>query len=268
MAGESRYREIADDLRGKINSGELPAGAQLPTEAELVEAYGASRNTVREAIKLLVTRHLVKKTPGSGTFVLEPVVPWVHTISEDPSTGFGGGEGRSWAAEVTSRGRVPSMSDVAVKIVQPSPDVAEALGLEAPQGTDGRRLRVIERSQELFIDGSPSHLQTTYYLDLRKEGAEELESPEGLPEGMLAYLSRTLGITQVGWIDRLELRQATEAERRFFGLSDDAPRCVVEQRRRSYDQAQRPFRLTITVYRPGTQFEVVSGKVPGRADPG
>ncbi|MBB4745391.1 GntR family transcriptional regulator [Actinoplanes octamycinicus] len=261
MVSGSRYREIADDLRRKINSGDLPAGAKLPTETDLCQAYGASRNTIREAIKLLVTRHLVKKTPGSGTFVLEPVSPWVHTISEDPNTGFGGGEGRSWMAEVESRGRVPSMSEVDVQIVQPSPEVAEALGLEVPQTADARKVRVIKRSQELFVDGSPSHLQTTYYPDLRKQGAEELEG-EDLPDGMLAYLSRTLGIKQVGWIDRFELRQATEAEEAFFHLRDDAPRSVLEQRRRSYDQAQRPFRLTVTVYQPGTQFEVVSGKVP------
>ena len=56
---EPMYRQIADDLRGKIDSGEIAHGAQLPTEIELMDAYSASRNTVRDAIKLLTTRGMV-----------------------------------------------------------------------------------------------------------------------------------------------------------------------------------------------------------------
>jgi len=58
---EPMYRQIADDLRGKIDSGEIPHGAQLPTEIELMDAYSASRNTVRDAIKLLTTRGMVEE---------------------------------------------------------------------------------------------------------------------------------------------------------------------------------------------------------------
>ena len=43
------YRQIADDLRGQIESGELEPGQQLRTELELRERYEASRNTVRDA---------------------------------------------------------------------------------------------------------------------------------------------------------------------------------------------------------------------------
>ena len=73
MAGP-RYREIAEDLRGKIESGDLPPGEQLPTEFELQEEYAASRNTVRDAVKSLITRGLVETRPGQGTFVTEKIV--------------------------------------------------------------------------------------------------------------------------------------------------------------------------------------------------
>ena len=46
------YRQIAEDLRRQIEAGELAHGAQLRTELELREKYNASRNTVRDAIKL------------------------------------------------------------------------------------------------------------------------------------------------------------------------------------------------------------------------
>ena len=36
---EPMYRQIADDLRYKIESGEIAHGAQLPTEAKLMKQY-------------------------------------------------------------------------------------------------------------------------------------------------------------------------------------------------------------------------------------
>jgi len=53
---DPKYRVIADDLRRMIESGELAGGEQLPTEIELMEQYEASRNTIRDAIKLLSSR--------------------------------------------------------------------------------------------------------------------------------------------------------------------------------------------------------------------
>jgi len=51
--GTPMYRQIADDLRAMIESEELAPGQQLQTEIELRDQYGASRNTVRDAIKWL-----------------------------------------------------------------------------------------------------------------------------------------------------------------------------------------------------------------------
>jgi GntR family transcriptional regulator len=63
----TRYRQIAEDLRRRIESREFAAGAPLPSEAELQVQYQASRNTVREAVKLLAQQHLVETRAGQGT---------------------------------------------------------------------------------------------------------------------------------------------------------------------------------------------------------
>ena len=84
MAADPMYRQIAADLRGKIEAGELPRGAQLPTEIELRDQYEASRNTVRDAVKWLITRGLVETRPGQGTFVVEKITPFVSTLTGDP----------------------------------------------------------------------------------------------------------------------------------------------------------------------------------------
>lgn len=58
------YQQIADDLRAQIESGKLKPGQQLESELELRERWGASRNTVRDAIRQLLTLGLVVTRPA------------------------------------------------------------------------------------------------------------------------------------------------------------------------------------------------------------
>jgi GntR family transcriptional regulator, transcriptional repressor for pyruvate dehydrogenase complex len=68
------YRQVADELRAQIVAGVLSAGERLPTEPELGQMFGVSRSTVREALRVLVSQHLVETTRGvhGGSFVAEP----------------------------------------------------------------------------------------------------------------------------------------------------------------------------------------------------
>jgi len=61
-------------IRELIISGELPPGARLPAENVLAANLGLSRNTLREAVRALVTARVLDVRRGDGTFVtsLEP----------------------------------------------------------------------------------------------------------------------------------------------------------------------------------------------------
>src|SRR5215468_1540932 len=113
---EPLYRQIADDLRSKIESGELAQGSQLATEVELRDQYNASRNTVRDAIKWLTTHSLVETRPGQGTFVVEKINPYVITLTSDPEKGFGGGKGSVYIAEVTASHRKSTITAPRIEI--------------------------------------------------------------------------------------------------------------------------------------------------------
>jgi DNA-binding GntR family transcriptional regulator len=63
------YQRVADDLIARIRGGEHAVGAMLPTEVELCAAYGVSRHTVREALRLLENMGLVLRRQGAGTIV-------------------------------------------------------------------------------------------------------------------------------------------------------------------------------------------------------
>lgn len=65
--------KVTQHLRKRIALGGFPTGARLPTERELAEALGVSRNTVREAIRSLSNDGIVETTRGrgGGTFVVD-----------------------------------------------------------------------------------------------------------------------------------------------------------------------------------------------------
>jgi DNA-binding LacI/PurR family transcriptional regulator len=64
-----RYRQIYEALEQDIRSGRWKSGERLPSEADLVRAFGASRITVGRALRDLKLAGLVTRRAGSGTYV-------------------------------------------------------------------------------------------------------------------------------------------------------------------------------------------------------
>lgn len=68
------YERIADELAGEIRAKRLAPFAKLPSEAELIERFGVSRVTVRQALRTLAQAGLVISRQGKGVFVAGAVV--------------------------------------------------------------------------------------------------------------------------------------------------------------------------------------------------
>jgi DNA-binding LacI/PurR family transcriptional regulator len=67
-----KHRQVYDALVQQITGGRMRAGQRLPSEADLVQRFGASRITVGRALRDLQTAGLVERRAGSGTFVRAP----------------------------------------------------------------------------------------------------------------------------------------------------------------------------------------------------
>jgi len=94
---EPAYVSIAGEYARRIRSGGLPAGAQLPSYAEIAGRHDVSDIVVRKAIELLLRQGLVRSIRRRGIFVTDR--PNLVRISperqlEDPEATFGNESGR------------------------------------------------------------------------------------------------------------------------------------------------------------------------------
>jgi DNA-binding GntR family transcriptional regulator len=64
------YKQIAADLRGQIERGEL--SLRMPSINDVQERYQVARNTARKALQLLKDEGFATIQPGWGTFVAKP----------------------------------------------------------------------------------------------------------------------------------------------------------------------------------------------------
>ena len=62
-------QQIIDAFTRQLVQGKLCPGDQIPTEIELADMFGVARNTVREAIKILVAMGVLEIRRPVGTFV-------------------------------------------------------------------------------------------------------------------------------------------------------------------------------------------------------
>lgn len=111
------YYQLANVLTEKIVSRELGTGDRLPTEVELVEEYGISRITVRQALRLLEEEGLIRREVGRGTFVNE-YRPFTGALKLEGSL-----------EDVISLG-LTAVKVVEIKTVKASADDALKMGLE------------------------------------------------------------------------------------------------------------------------------------------
>ena len=72
LGGPRLSDRVAADLERRIVLGEPGAGERLPTELELCELFGVSRSVVRDALRTLAARGLVRVGPGQGIVVTAP----------------------------------------------------------------------------------------------------------------------------------------------------------------------------------------------------
>ena len=71
--GPRVYEGVVEKLKASISNGELQPGDPLPSERRLMDDFGVSRSSLREAFRVMELLGLIESIPGKGRFVRRPV---------------------------------------------------------------------------------------------------------------------------------------------------------------------------------------------------
>ncbi|HYW35336.1 MAG TPA: GntR family transcriptional regulator [Balneolaceae bacterium] len=69
--GIPRHKQISDQIRKKIETGDYESNEKLPSENEMTKIFGVSRVTIRRALQTLENEDLIYRCQGLGSFVTD-----------------------------------------------------------------------------------------------------------------------------------------------------------------------------------------------------
>ena len=214
-----KYQEIFNDLQEKILNGSYLAGVLLPTEKELQDQYGVSRDTVRKALRLLTEKGLIQKVQGRGSQVLK------QELLNFPVSGLTSYKELVDSLGLNSQTRVISLDLMTV-------DEQTALQTGFPEGS-----QVWKVLRTRSIDGVVSVLDLDY---LAKDCVPNL-TQEIAQTSIYAYLEEDLGLDISYAQKEITIQASTERERLLMDNQDDY---LVLIRSRVYLGDTRQFQYT------------------------
>lgn len=206
-------------------------GSALPSEAELVERYGASRNTVRAALATLEAEGLITSSQGR-TRQVRKIRRWEWKMAEWEKAH--NNDGDAWANTIKAQGGVPK-NDLQILSIQAPADVAEAL--QIPVGT-----AIQARNRLRWVNDEPHQLSDSYFPPFVTDGNDLFWNPSdlGVPGGLLA----ATGHKQVRWHDTLTARMPSAEESQRLMMAPGTPLLI--HTRVGYNAEGRPVRYMVT----------------------
>lgn len=217
MAGSKRgYKEIADELRARIERGQYGPGDQIPSESEVMAEFSAGRETVTKALRLLRDQGLTVGAQGAPARVRD-FQPIRRFANERLSRDVWGGGTSMWAVDV--RNVKPKVAGLEVDTFEASARVAEALGLR-------RGDSVVRRRRHYVLDGRPVLMSDSYIpLDLA-EGTAIMRPDTG--EGGIYNRLKDAGHGPVRFKEEVRVRMPNSRELAVMELGPGTPvACVV-----------------------------------------
>jgi GntR family transcriptional regulator len=238
MARRLRYLEIAEELRGRLASGELAEGGLLPSESELAAAHGVSRVTVRRALAELKRAGLVDSRQGFGWFVAG--MPLRQSLRDLTTI----------ERQILDAGRTPGRELVRFAFVPTPAHLAAVLGTDT----------VLEVGRIDRVDGRPFAIATVW---VRSDLADGL-SPRALER---RPLSEQLGVELGGAVQTIGAVAATRPEAQALGVPRGAPLLRIERTTSAADGT--PVLRSVALYNPLlTELVAHLPPVPEDAAPG
>jgi len=242
----SPAQQVADDLRARIESGELEPGEKLPVTHKLVERYGVSSETLRHAINRLKNAGLLETKRGVGTFVRKQTP--MKRLGAERYSRSKRAEGKvAFAADREESGLAWSRNDQTqtVRTAEATGEIAEAL-----QISEGDL--VVERARVVVHEGEPTQRLVSWYRLADVEGtsiADPTPGPAGKGGGYSVLDDLGIGPDEIE--EQITARMPTSDEEVVLRVPAGEP--VFDLKRTAFASDGRPVEYARGTYR-GSYF--------------
>ncbi|MGX7417595.1 trehalose operon repressor [Carnobacterium gallinarum] len=201
----NKFNEIFLDLEKKIVGNEYPSGTLLPSESQLIQIYGVSRETIRKALNLLTNAGYIQKKQGKGSIVLD------LNRFDFPISGLTSFKELQDAQHIPSKTVVCELNEISV-------DEQISKLTQWKIGTPVWKL-----VRQRFIDGEAVILDIDYLL---KEVIQELPH-EKAEESIYKYFETELGL-EIGYAQKeIIVEPINQQDQELLTLHDDENIVVV-----------------------------------------
>ncbi|MEU5664774.1 GntR family transcriptional regulator [Streptomyces longwoodensis] len=243
-----RYLQVAEQIRGRIESGDLQPGDRLPSVSEIMAEWGGSSSLATAAYRVLVDEGLVVSRHGAGHYVRSQETPELlirqhRRRTEDSPFALG-------AAEQGAVGtwRHDSTTEKASEIV--------AARLRLAVGDP-----VMHTSYVYLADDQPVQLAESWE-PLSLTGSSLIALPEVGPYAGVGVAARmrVIGIEVLDPVERVRSRLASRPEAQALGMTPPGPVLAIE--RTYYDQETGWPVETADIVLRGDRWVSVYGQAP------
>jgi DNA-binding GntR family transcriptional regulator len=229
-----KYAQVVAEIQRRISESEYAPGTLLPSEHQLVEAFGVSRPTIVKALSSLRQDGWIETQQGRGSFVRgRPAL--AGAVRTRPAES---------ALEIPETALSGQLVQAGVKLAPVY--VVTLLGLGAGAKAFLRQRLLSED------DGTPIEL-ASIWLPLEVAAGTDLASPELLGESIRSHLTSRKKVRLDHAVERISARKPTGEESALLGVAADDP--VLNVIVTAYDASARPVQVTDIVL-PGDRHEI------------
>lgn len=216
------YLKVVEDIKQKINNGELKSGDVISSETVLCKEYGASRMTIRKGLAILVNEGYIYSIPGKGNYVHKPEHN-KYTILYDEMN--------------NSINSVDKTKLLEVNIIVPDEKLASDL-----QITKNKNVIMIRRL--FYTDEEPVAYDVKYLLYHKGMPIVEKEIERAtFPE----IISKSVSLFALQKELTIYAQVPDENMKRYLNIYDELALLVVEQK--LYNNENKPMGLGVTYFR-------------------
>jgi GntR family transcriptional regulator len=220
-----RYREIADDLRRRMDGGEFPPGSRLPTYDELRVHYSTGRGTIGSAVEMLEAEGRVRPLKKVGLIVLAPA-------ESEPLTADGPLR-RDQDGRLGALAWIP-LAPPAIERRPASPELAAALAVSAGEPVTVIEVVLARAGQDPGGSGQVPAALETWHLPGWLAVQDQIAAARLSPELLEREFARA-GHGPVSWSEQTDGRLPAPAEAKTLRISERTPLLTFRVRTASAD---------------------------------